>query len=239
MKPDILTITVKTDAAFEMVSVKGGEFEMGSEEYGDKPIHRMTLSSFYIGRYPVTQALWQAVMGNNPSRFIGSDRPVERVSWYDAQEFIKALNAQTGKDFSLPTEAQWEYAARGGQQSQGFRYAGSDRLAEVGWFRENSYGETKPVGLKLSNELGLFDMSGNVWEWCQDWYDEKYYARCAEAGVVTDPPGPAEGERRVVRVGSSFDSAVSCRVSCRGSTLPDGRWDLRGFRLALPAPSVG
>jgi formylglycine-generating enzyme required for sulfatase activity len=145
----------------------------------------------------------------------------------------------TFQDFSLPTEAQWGYAARGGRKSLGFDYSGSDHLKEVGWYGENSYGETKPVGLKFANELGFYDMSGNVWEWCADWYDSDYYAACAKEGTVTDPSGPDQGRFRVLRGGSFFDVAVRCRTAGRFFNLPDNRWINGGVRLALPASQAG
>ncbi len=237
--PTNLKISLKNGLAFEMIYVEGGEFLMGGEGYAAKPIHRVTLSSYYIGKYPVTQDLWHAVMENDPSQFKGANRPVESVSWDDAQEFIKRLNMTTAQSFRLPTEAEWEFAARGGNKSEGFQYSGSNKLKEVGWYGENSYGETKPVGLKFSNELGLYDMSGNVWEWCEDWFDDDYYGKCAEIDVVNDPMGPDQGVNRVHRGGNYFDAAEYCRVTYRGSSPPVGRFYGSGFRLVLPAQSVG
>lgn len=163
---------------FTMVHIEGGTFIMGATpEQGDninkdeKPVHQVTLSSFSIGQTEVTQELWQAVMGNNPSEFKGAKHPVEKVSWGDCQEFIKRLNALTGKGFRLPTEAEWEFAARGGNRSQGYKFSGSNNIDEVAWYYSNSGGRTHDVATKLSNELGLYDMSGNVFEWCQDSYD--------------------------------------------------------------------
>jgi formylglycine-generating enzyme required for sulfatase activity len=247
-----LKINLRNGLSMEMVPVEGGVFLMGGGEYDrERPIHQVKVGSCYIGKYPVTQRLWQAVMGDNPSFFKGENRPVEMVSWNDAQNFFKVLNkigsvqdflqnmAGPGAGFRLPTEAEWEYAARGGTKSQGFQYAGSDKLAEVGWFFENSYGETKPVGLKQANELGLFDMSGNVWEWCWDWYDDQYYRKCAGEGLVLDPRGPAEGSTRVLRGGSFFYYPGLCRCTDRFSDHPDYRISSIGFRLAVPCQSVG
>ena len=226
-----------------LVEVEGGVFTMG-DEVGDlwdpcRPPHPVRLDSYYLGVTPVTQAQWRAVMGDNPSHFRGDNRPVEMVNWNDAQRFIERFNARTGQLFRLPTEAEWEYAARGGARSEGFRYAGSDRLDEVGWYGENSYCETKPVGLKLPNELGLHDMSGNVWEWCHDWLGADYYAACQAQGVVSNPEGPKEGGGRVLRGGSFFDDAVFCRCAHRLHDHPEYRSGYIGFRLALSPSSVG
>ena len=236
MKP-LPPFTLAKGVSFRMLAVVGGEFDMGDESY-PKPIHKVRLDSFYLGEFPVTQAVWRAVMGDNPSRFRGDNRPVEMVSWNDAQRFIERLNIQTGQTFRLPTEAEWEYAARGGARSEGCRYAGSDRLDEVGWNEGNSYGETKPVGLKLPNELGLHDTSGNVWEWCHDWYGADYYAACQAQGVVSNPKGPEEGGLCVLRGGSYFLNAELCRCASRRHIHPENRNGNIGFRLALSSSSV-
>ena len=223
----------------EMVYVKGGTFtmgataEQGSDAYSDeKPTHSVTLSDYYIGKYEVTQAQWKAIMGSNPSNWKGDNLPVENVSWNDIQEFIKKLNAQTGKKFRLPTEAEWEYAARGGNQSKGYKYSGSNSISEVAWYDGNSGDKTHPVGQKAPNELGIYDMSGNVYEWCQDWYGD--YSSSSQ----TNPTGPSSGSYRVLRGGSWNYSARSCRVSDRGSGTPDSRRNNRGFRLACLSESV-
>ena len=195
---------------FHLVEVKGGVFQMGSED-GDaydweKPVHPVKVSDFWMGEYVVTQALWKAVMGEEhaPFYFQGDQRPVEQVSWKTIDEqFLPRLNEMTGENYRLPTEAEWEYAARGGIHQSPYQYAGSNRLKEVGWYGENSHYETKPVGLKKPNILGLYDLSGNVREWCGDWYSmTKYYEECKEKGVVENPAGFDCGDARVVRGGS-------------------------------------
>jgi len=228
----------------EMVFVQGGTFQMGEKGVAE-PVHEVTLSDFEIGKYPVTQKLWQEIMGNNPSHFKGCDDcPVESVSWDDVQEFLEKLNARfPGKNYRLPTEAEWEYAARGGALDKGYAYSGFNSLTDVGWFWENSgdkplSGERKgdkviqnncrthPVGQKRANELGLHDMSGNVWEWCADWHDT--YSLSAQ----TNPTGPKTGSRRVGRGGSWNNSAGDCHVSRRGRKSPDDRNSSLGFRVA-------
>jgi formylglycine-generating enzyme required for sulfatase activity len=218
----------------EMVFVEGGTFTMGcASEQGEdcfddeKPAHQVTLSNYYIGKYEVTQAQWKAVMGNNPSYFSGCDNcPVEQVSWDDVQEFIRKLNAKTGKNYRLPTEAEWEYAARGGNRSQGYKYSGSNSVGNVAWYDDNSGYKTHPVGTKQANELGIYDMNGNVWEWCQDWYDNY------NSGSQTNPNGASSGSYRVSRGGSWFGNARYVRVSDRGNGTPGFRFNFLGFRLA-------
>ncbi len=212
----------------EMVFVQGGRFRMGSKDiWNAKPVHEVELDDFYIGKYPVTQAQWKAVMGENPSSFKGDDRPVEEVSWEDAQGFIRKLNSLTGKSFRLPTEAEWEYAARGGQKGRGYTYSGSDNLHDVGWFEDNSGDETHPVGRKKANELGIYDMSGNVYEWCSDWYDDDYY----EKSPRRNPQGPATGSLRLYRGGGWFSSPGICRCAHRLYYFPGSRRNIIGFRL--------
>ena len=234
-KSSISSSGSSTIAGFEMVYVKGGTFtmgataEQGSDAYDDeKPTHSVTLSDFYIGKYEVTQAQWKAIMGSNPSRWKGDNLPVENVSWNDIQEFITKLNAQTGKKFRLPTEAEWEYAARGGNKSKGYKYSGSNSISDVAWYGDNSSSKIHPVGQKSPNELGIYDMSGNVWEWCQDWYSSSAYSSSSQ----TNPTGPSSGSSRVLRGGSWNYSAGSCRVSLRYYNTPDYRDFNRGFRLA-------
>ena len=219
---------------FEMVRVEGGTFtmgataEQGSDAYSDeKPTHQVTLSSYSIGKTEVTQALWQAVMGSNPSHFKGSNLPVEEVSWEDCQTFIRKLNALTGKTFRLPTEAEWEFAARGGNNSRGYKYSGSNTLSNVAWYTDNSSSTTHPVATKASNELGLYDMTGNVREWCSDWYGS--YSTSSQY----NPTGPNSGSGRVIRGGGLISSAGYCRVSFRDSGDPAIRSCGLGLRLAL------
>ena len=216
-----------------MVEVEGGTFNMGAtlvlegNTYDDDENTQVTLSSFSIGRYEVTQEEWEAVMGKNPSFFDGARRPKEYISWDECQEFIQKLNAMTGMEFRLPTEAEWEFAARGGNKSKGFMYSGSDDLDEVAWYFENSDLKTHQVGTKLPNELGLYDMSGNVMEWCSDWYG-KYYPSSR-----TDPKGPDSGNLRVVRGGSWDCIFMNCHVCNRLFYAPDRKNYNIGFRLAL------
>lgn len=220
--------------SFEMVRVEGGTFRMGAtseqkDEAWDreKPVHSVTLSSYYIGKTEVTQALWQAVMGSNPSNFKGSNLPVECVSWNDCQKFIQKLNRLTGRNFRLPTEAEWEFACRGGYNSCGYKYSGSNNLGSVAWYDDNSGGQTHPVATKAPNELGIYDMSGNVWEWCSDWYADY------TANSQNNPKGPHGGSGRVRRGGSWFSGARYCRSSNRYNDGPTGRDGNLGLRLAL------
>ena len=227
------TFTVK-GVTFTMKPVAGDTFTMGatSEQgsdawFDEKPTHQVTLSSYYIGETEVTQALWQAVMGSNPSDHKGSNLPVEQVSWYDCQEFITKLNAMTGQKFRLPTEAEWEFAARGGNKSKGYKYSGSNNIDNVAWYDGNSGYKTHAVKTKSPNELGIYDMSGNVKEWCSDWEDS--YSSNAQ----TNPTGPSTGSIRVYRGGKWDHRAGDCRVSKRGYSVPEViAFDL-GFRLAL------
>ena len=216
---------------FTMVKVNGGSFMMGcddKESYSDEqPANKVTLDSYYIGSTPVTQVLWKSVMGNNPSYFKGEKLPVEQVSWKDCQEFIKKLNQLTGKQFRLPTEAEWEFASRGGNRSKGYKYAGSNDIEEVGWYYENGNDQTHTVGEKKPNELGLYDMSGNVFEWCQDWYC-KYIDT-----VKTNKTRPCKSYYYVVRGGCWNDVAIDCRVSGRNGFEPTFYCTRIGFRLVL------
>ncbi len=224
------------ELSYRMVYVAGGTFTMGATKEmkkpadNEKPTHQVTLSNYYIGETEVTQALWKAVMGSNPSKFKGDDLPVECVSWNDCQTFINKLNELTGQRFSLPTEAEWEFAARGGNQSRHTQYSGSDNIDEVAWYRENSGGQTHPVKTKKPNELGLYDMTGNVYEWCQDWFGPYSSAH------RPNPMGAGSGSRRVNR-GSSWDGPLWYgRVSCRGDRPPGVSGYNLGLRLVLFCP---
>ncbi len=231
--PELITFNVN-GVSFEMKRVKAGTFRMGAtpemENPNDdeKPVHQVTLTNnYYMGKYEVTQALWEAVMGNNPSGFKDDNLPVEFVSWNDCQEFIGKLNRLTGKNFRLPTEAEWEYAARGGNKSQGYQYSGSNNLPDVAWYYENSGNKTHPVGTKQPNELGIYDMSGNVLEWCQDWKGNY------NSSAQTNPKSPESGSGRVLRGGSWVGGAWECRSSYRPGYGPDDKADTLGVRLCL------
>jgi formylglycine-generating enzyme required for sulfatase activity len=228
--------TIRCDkTGIEMVFVQGGTFNMGgtSEQSDDchdseKPVRDVTVDGFYIGKYPVTQAQWVAVMGNNPSHFKNNpSHPVEEVSWDDVQSFISKLNSMTGGIYRLPTEAEWEFAARGGVHSRGFKYSGSNNLDEVAWYGSNSGSKTHSVGGKAGNELGIFDMSGNVWEWVADWYG------VYNPSDVHNPKGPKSGSYRVRRGGGWPGGARGCRVSIRRNDYSGLRYDGVGFRLVL------
>ena len=231
---NIITIPVKNGIIIDMVRVEAGTFTMGATPemkdpfLWEKPAHQVTLTNdYYIGKYEVTQALWKAVMGKNPSNFKGDNLPVEQVSWDDCQEFINKLNKITGKKFRLPTEAEWEYAARGGKKSRGYQYSGSNNISDVAWYDSNSGNKTHTVGSKQANELGIYDMSGNVLEWCQDWHDD--YSSSSQ----TNPTGANSGSYRVRRGGSWRSSAWDCRSSCRSLNTPGGRFSCLGLRLVL------
>ncbi|MBR5028173.1 MAG: SUMF1/EgtB/PvdO family nonheme iron enzyme [Bacteroidales bacterium] len=220
--------------SFKMIKVHGGSFQMGATpdqgancSDSEKPPHEVLLNDYYIGETEVTQELWQAVMGDNPSGFLGGNLPVECVPWDDCNTFISNLNALSNRKFSMPTEAQWEYAARGGNRSRGFRYSGSNDVDEVSWYTENSYGSTHPVKTKSPNELGIYDMSGNVWEWCSDWYG--YYSLAGR----DNPTGPSNGTYRVLRGGSWYNCANESRVSYRNYNNPIAVLNGYGLRVVL------
>jgi formylglycine-generating enzyme required for sulfatase activity len=220
----------------DMVDVEGGEFRMGSIDgrKNESPVHFVTLSDFRIGKYPVTQKQWNAVMDNNPpsGNRKGDNYPVENVSLSDAQKFCNALSEKTGKRYRLPTEAEWEYAARGGKKRKNYKYSGSNSLNEVGWYCENSDRTTYEVGEKEANELGIYDMSGNVWEWCSDWYGDYSNER------QEDPTGPSCGSDRIIRGGSWNSNANVCRSTHRGAINPEDRHPSLGFRVVEELPRV-
>ena len=226
------TLTVN-GIKYNMVWVEGGTFRMGatseqgSADSDEKPVHSVTLNSYYIGKTEVTQALWKAVMGSNPSNFRGDNLPVENVPWNDCQVFIRKLNSLTGQNFRLPTEAEWEFACRGGNNSRGYKYSGSNNIDNVAWYTDNSGRETHPVATKSPNELGIYDMSGNVCEWCSDWYGDY------SSGAQTNPKGPYDGSYRVNRGGCWINLARNCRSSNRFNFGPALRDDGLGLRLAL------
>lgn len=265
--PDDLYLTVTVnDVSFRMRKVAGGTFMMGSEtgDAGEKPVHSVTVADFWIGEFPVTQALWKAVTSaafnnppilqkiplsfvNNPSFFKGDSRPVESVSWYDVVGnkekkeigFLEKINTIMHEKnekirFRLPSEAEWEFAARGGNESKGFLYSGSDVLTQVGWFNENSHDETKQVGLKDPNELGLYDMSGNVWEWCEDtWYDN-YKGAPNDGSACMDE----ESSYRVNLGGSWLNYGVRCCLTYRSNGTLEFSSNYLGFRLVASFFSV-
>lgn len=226
------TFTVN-GVSFNMIAVEGGTYNMGATPeqtyFGndEKPVHAVTLGNYYIGETEVTQELWAAVMNNNPSHFLGDQKPVEHVSWEDCQIFIEKLNQLTGKNFRLPTESEWEYASRGGNKSQGFKYSGSNNIGDVAWYDANSNEQTHNVKTKLPNELGIYDMSGNVYEWCQD----RYGNYTSDSQI--NPQGPSIGPNRVLRGGCWRFFASYCRVSYRNNYISSGRYNYNGLRLAM------
>ena len=238
MNSAILEFEVE-DVSFKMILVEHGSFTMGAtseqkDPYDDeKPAHKVTLTKdYYMGETQVTQALWKSVMGENPSWFEGEERPVEGVSWDDCKKFIRKLNRKLrsqlhGKSFRLPTEAEWEFAARGGNKSCGYQFSGSDDLDEVACYSDNSDGETSDVASFEPNELGIYDMSGNVCEWCLDWYGNY------NSSAQTDPKGLTSGSDRVIRGGSWSLDVESCRLSYRENGSPDDSDNDLGLRLAL------
>ena len=227
-----------------MMPVEGGTFTMGATEEqsgadsDEVPAHNVTLSNYYIGQTEVTQALWKAVTGYSPTsdgyswsttRGLGDNYPAYYISYNDVQEFITTLNSLTGRTFRMPTEAEWEYAARGGSRSKGYLYSGSNTIGDVAWCADDSTSSTLPVAQKAANELGLYDMSGNVFEWCSDWYGA--YSSSAQS----DPTGPGTGTVRVLRGGNWTSKAPFCRVANRERSKLSARYYIIGVRLALSA----
>jgi formylglycine-generating enzyme required for sulfatase activity len=237
------TLWIVPEIAMKCVYVEPGTFRMGSAESGpndEKPVHEVSLSrGFWMGACEVTQAQWRAVMETDPSKYKGDERPVEMVSWYEAVEFCRKLTDREhdagrlpeNHVYRLPTEAEWEYAARGGRHSRGFTYPGSDDPSEVAWYWPGSSDETHVVGTRRPNELGLYDMAGNVWEWCLDWYAPDYYARSPKSDPVNHDYG--DKKYRVCRGGSWGLYPTHCRSANRGGGTPTGRFYSYGFRVVL------
>jgi len=229
-----ISLDLGNGVTLDMVLIPAGSFTMGDDsgDSDERPAHRVAISKpFYLGKYEVTQEQWEAVMGSNPSHFKGPKNPVEEVSWDDCQTFVAKVNAKyagTGRQFTLPTEAQWEYACRAGSTTQYSLADDEGSLGDYAWFAGNSGGRTHPVGQKKPNAFGLYDMHGNVWEWCQDRYDSDYYGN----SPTDDPTGAASGSYRVLRGGGWLIIAWSCRSAFRFRLTPDDRYDYLGFRLA-------
>lgn len=216
----------------DMIRVESGTFMMGNEkgEEMERPVHKVSISTFFLGKFEVTQKLWEEIMGKNPAvDFICEDCPVIYVSWNDIQVFIEKLNKLTHKKYRLPTEAEWEYAARGGKNSTGYKYSGSNVLKDVAWYVANSNMRLHPVGMKLPNEIGIYDMNGNVWEWTNDFTGYDYYQYSPEI----NPKGPKSSNCNVIRGGCFIDNPS--RISCtfRGHEFPNKRFSILGFRLAM------
>jgi formylglycine-generating enzyme required for sulfatase activity len=216
-----------------MVFVKGGCFNMGSNEgaQDERPVHEVCVDDFYIGKYEVTQKQWESIIGSNPSFFSTCDfAPVENISLNIIKDFIKELNHRTGRKFRLPTEAEWEYASRGGNLSKGYKYSGSDSIDEVAWYDKNSERKTHPIGLKKPNELGIYDMSGNVWEYCADGFVHNYY----NISPRNNPRAfNKDFDFAVIRGGSWFYTDSFCRNTCRHKNNRINSDMTIGFRLAL------
>jgi len=226
------TLRLEPEVHFEMIQVEEGSFTMGNKDTTDREnkAHPVSLSTFLIGKYEVTQKQWFDVMGSNPSKNnTCKDCPVEQVSWIDIQKFLQTLNSKSDKEYRLPTEAEWEYAARGGNKSKGYIYSGSNKVEEVAWFGSNSGQKTHPVGEKKPNELEIYDMSGNVWEWCSDLWDPTYFGR----SPVSNPKGSQFGSDHILRGGSWLGGASSCTVSGRHYEISGQDADKNGFRLVL------
>ncbi|MBM4053321.1 MAG: formylglycine-generating enzyme family protein [Planctomycetes bacterium] len=223
---------IDTDSSldFEFVLVKGGCFKMGDDEIDAKPVHEVCLDDFYISKYEVTQGQWKNVMGSNPSHFRkGDNYPVEQVSWHDVQKFLRKLNRKTKQNYRLPTEAEWEYAAKSGGRDE--EWAGTnteEKISDYLWYSHNSGDQTHPVGQKIPNGLGIYDMSGNVWEWCSDVYGYDYYAKSPR----NNPQGPNSGNSRILRGSSWCDSPRILHIAKRRYYPPSFKYNYLGFRLA-------
>lgn len=241
----VLTVSLSDGIAIEMVYVEGGTFTMGNRATpkgikltydASRPEHKVAVRNFFIGRHEVTQAQWQAVMGSNPSNFVGDSLPVEQVSWDDAQQFCAMLSQITGLRFRLPTEAEWEYAARGGRMSKRHVFAGGNNRDNYVWYCVNSGGHTHPVGQLQPNELGLYDMCGNVAEWCSDWMAPYSDMLGDGIDVIDNPRGPSSGDSRVLRGGHYNSTSPACTVYDRGWYLPSGRYEFYGLRIVMDPP---
>ena len=243
LNPPLTQTYTVNGVSFDMITMQGGTFTMGATEdhitYADnseKPPHQVTLSTYQIGKTEVTQELWEAVTGKSLSQIArpngwtlygdGPDYPMYYITWDDCQEFITKLNELTGQQFRMPTEAEWEYAARGGNKSKGFTFSGSNNIADVAWYSENSSNRSCPVANKAPNELGIYDMTGNVWEWCSDWYGD--YSDAPQ----TNPTGPETGTERVVRGGCWGALVSGSHLSNRISYVPTFHSNSLGLRLA-------
>ena len=241
IKLDAIQIFNVDSVSFQMIKVESGTFDMGDDAYDNCQKHRVVITNdYFISKTPVTQELWEKIMGNNPSHFNGKYNPVDSVSWNACLQFIIKLNTILKQKFRFPTEAEWEFAARGGIKSKNYSYAGSNHLDEVAWYVENNIfckgsnwvipnDGTQPVAQKLPNELGIYDMSGNVWEWCFDWYTSDYYRQSS----VNNPKGPRFGTERVIRGGCWINDAEGCLLGFRNYFKPDASDNGVGFRLAL------
>lgn len=237
----VVIVDLTSSVRLEMVAVHGGTFTMGNNSArgmkvnyeASRPEHKVTVGDFYIGIYEVTQAQWLAVMGSNPSHFVGDSLPVEQVSWEDAQQFCAMLSQMTGLRFRLPTEAEWEYAARGGMASRGYIFSGSNDKDACAWYCVKSSGCTHRVGLLKPNELGLYDMSGNVAEWCADWMAPYSELIDGHGSTLINPHGPRSGDSRVLRGGHYNSTSPGCTVYDRGWYLPSGRYEYYGLRLVM------
>ena len=236
----LLFTTAQAQTFPELIKVTGGTFTMG-DEYSlggkdEQPTHQVTLSDFYIGKTEVTVAQYRAYcnaegvsMPEQPGWGWTNNTPIVNVSWNDAINYCNWLGKKLDKKITLPTEAQWEYAARGGNQSQGYKYAGGSSMETAGWYEDNSGAKTHNVATKKGNELGLYDMSGNVWEWCLDWFETEYLA----SNPNTNSTNPSTGAFRVLRGGSWNNLAINCRVAYRYYNAPSFRNDINGFRVAF------
>jgi formylglycine-generating enzyme required for sulfatase activity len=215
----------------DVVPIPAGSFIMGSDvEPDERPAHRVAITqAFSIGKYEITQEQWLAVMGRNPSQFEGADLPIDRVTWGEAVEFCRRLSSMTGKTYRLPTEAEWEYACRAGSDGRWCFGDGDADLEQYAWFEDNGRRQSHPVGRLRANGWGVYDMHGNVWEWCSDWYDAVYY----NASPASDPRGPRTGENRVLRGGSYGSVAPGCRSANRFFATPDQRYFASGLRVVL------